>query len=247
MAELTAQAAAMDRSQPRFFFWAAVACAGIAFGGFTPTYFIPMATDSLRDVSFAVHIHGVLFFGWTLLFLLQVTLIGRGNKPLHRTLGMVGISWATAMVIFGLLVNLFANAKRFAAGDEQLAYAQTLSGGGAMIAFGALFTLAVANVRRPDWHKRLMLIATTAILGAATARLWLPVFSFERVPLWISRTTQDLPILALFVYDWRTLGRPHFVTAVFGGGMILLHLIHIPVASTEAFQAVARLWMSLAG
>jgi hypothetical protein len=247
LAESAAQPRISERPHPNFFLWAAIACVFIAFGGFTPTYFAPIATGTLRQVSFAVHVHGFLFFGWTFLFLAQITLVGTGHRSLHRTVGMVGISWATAMVIFGVLVNLLSNAHRFADGEPELAYVGLLSGTGAMIAFGSMFTLAISNVRRPDYHKRFMLLATTAILGAATGRLWLPLFDFERVPMWLWRSTQDLPILALFAYDWRTLGKPHFVTAVFGTLLVVLHLLNIPIASTEPFQAIARMWFSLAG
>lgn len=245
MAELAVQPGNMAQSHPRFFFWAAIACLLMAFGGFTPTYFAPIASGTLREVSFAVHIHGFLFFGWTILFVLQVSLIGKDRKSTHRSLGLVGISWATAMVIFGILVSLLSNAKRYHSGGTELAYIGLLSSTGAMIVFGTMFSLAIGNVRRPDWHKRFMLLATTAILGAASSRLWLPLFEFERVPMWLWRTTQDLPILALFVYDWRTLGKPHFVTGVFGTLIIVLHALNVPVASTEVFQVVARTWFGV--
>jgi len=245
MAELSAGTLTEGHTQPRFFVWMAGVCVLIAFGGFTPTYFAPIASGTLREVSLAVHVHGFLFFGWTLLFLLQATLINRGNAALHRSLGMIGISWATAMVIFGLLVSFLSNASRFESGSE-FAFIGVLSGSSAMIMFGVLVTFAIRNVRRSDWHKRLMLLATTAILGAATARLWLPVLNFEQPPMWLWRVTQDLPIAALLVYDWRTLGRPHVVTLV--GGMLLLavHILTVPVAETQAFQALAQIWFGFA-
>ena len=92
MAELTAGTLSGAQTRSRFFVWMAGFCVFVAFGGFTPTYFAPIATGTLREVSLAVHIHGFLFFGWTLLFLLQTTLINRDNKVLHRSLGMMGIS-----------------------------------------------------------------------------------------------------------------------------------------------------------
>ena len=245
MAELTA-GSFKEQTHPRFFVWMAGLCVFFAFGGFTPTYFAPIATGTLRDVSAAVHIHGILFFGWTLLFLLQTLLIGRGSTAQHRSLGMFGISWATAMVIFGLLVNLLANARRFEAGDE-VAFVFLLSGSSAMIAFATLFTLAIRNVRRPDWHKRLMLLATTVILGAATARLWMPVLDFEQPPVWLWRATQDLPIVLLAVYDWRTLGRLHRVTLIGGTAVITMHVLTGPVAMTGIFRALAETYFGLLG
>ena len=116
MAELAANANVEAHSHPRFFLWAALSCLLLAFGGFSHTYFAPMAAGTLRELSFAVHVHGFLFFGWTILFVLQVALIAKDRKSTHRSLGLMGISWATAMVIFGVLVSLLSNAKRFDSG-----------------------------------------------------------------------------------------------------------------------------------
>jgi hypothetical protein len=46
-----------------------------------------------------------------------------------------------------------------------------------IIGFGGLVAAAVANRRRPEWHKRLMITATILIISQALGRL-LPMSSF---------------------------------------------------------------------
>jgi len=44
-----------------FYFHMALACAAVAFLGFAPTYFVPMARGSLA-IPPVLHIHGIVFF-----------------------------------------------------------------------------------------------------------------------------------------------------------------------------------------
>jgi hypothetical protein len=236
MAELTSDVGHRTTSRPSFFVWMAGLCVLYAFGGFTPTYFAPLAADSLREVSPVVHIHGVLFFLWTLMFLAQTWLVSSHRTATHRTLGMAGISLATAMVVFGLIVNLLANSKRMQLGEIEAAYAFGLGGWASVIGFGSLFLLGIRNIRKPDRHKRWMLFATCMILGPAVARLWLPAFNFEQPPALLIFATVNVMFVACLVYDWRTLGKPHTVTLVGGGAVIAKQLLVPAVFTTQVWQ-----------
>jgi len=231
MAEMTSDAGHQTTTRPSFFVWMAGLCVVYAFGGFTPTYFMPLATESLRAVSPVVHIHGVLFFLWTLVFFVQTWLVSSHRTATHRTLGMAGISLATAMVVFGLIVNLLANARRIQLGEIEPAYAFGLAGWASMIGFASLFVLGIRNIRKPDRHKRWMLFATCMILGAAVGRLWLPVFNFEQPPALLIFATVDVIFIACLAYDWRTLGKPHSVTLA-GGAAVIVSQLLVPVAFT---------------
>ena len=65
MSEL-ATAALAKRRRSHFFVWMAGVCMFFAFAGFTPTYFAPIAKGTLEGISPVVHIHGLLFFSWTI-------------------------------------------------------------------------------------------------------------------------------------------------------------------------------------
>jgi len=213
-----AEASAVMRSDSewgtRFSVWIAGLCVAFAFGGFTPTYFAPMATGSLRSVHPLVHIHGVLFFGWTLLLLAQSGLAATGQLSRHRSMGLMGIAIASAMVIFGVMVSLLANGARIDSGELERGYRFGLLGFSQVAAFGVMFGVAIRNVGRREHHRRWILFATTMILPAAVARLYLPAFNFEPAPTWLVLATVNVVPLAVVMLDFRTLGRLHQATLV---------------------------------
>src|SRR3979490_2051060 len=47
-----------------FYFYMALACTAVAFLGFAPTYWLPLAKRSF-SASPVVHFHGLLFFAWS--------------------------------------------------------------------------------------------------------------------------------------------------------------------------------------
>src|SRR3982074_2670389 len=93
--------------------------------------------------------------------------------------------------------------------DEGIAFAIVpLSG---ILFFAVAFTLAVANVRRPEIHKRLMLLAGISLLDAAVARWFLTFLAPPGplgpppVPVTIAPAlVAYLLLVAAMVFDWRT-------------------------------------------
>lgn len=247
MAEVAVPANTITRARSLFYVWIAVYCSFLAFGGFTPTYFAPIAVGTLRDVTPVVHIHGFLFFAWTVMLLFQAWLVAEGRTTHHRALGLAGISLATAMVITGLIVNVHFNGRLVAEGEIERGYQGVFNGWSSMILFGSFFAFAIANIKRADYHRRLMVIATCAILSAAVSRLYLPLFDFQPVPrLWVNLTI-DLIIIAVLVNDWRTLGRPHVVTLVGGTVLVCRQLFQNQIAGTEAWGRAAEILLRIGG
>ena len=126
-----------------------------------------------------------VFFAWMLLLVYQTSLIARGRVPQHRSVGLAGISLATAMVILGLIVSLHANMERIDAGQSDRAYALGFSNTVALTAFAIMVTLAIRKRRRPASHKRLMLFATCMLLNPPVGRLYRPVFAPSPPPPWL--------------------------------------------------------------
>ena len=87
---------ARDASPARYFYLhMALACAATAFLGFAPTYFVPLANRTL-SASPVIHFHGLLFFTWSLYFVIQTWLAASGRMVNHRALGIAGVSLATS-------------------------------------------------------------------------------------------------------------------------------------------------------
>lgn len=235
-----------------FYFQMALACMATAFIGFAPTYWMPLAHRSF-SASAVIHIHGLLFFAWTLYFVFQSWLVASRQTIRHREWGILGVSFATAMSIFGVLaaVNLMKQAAALGMRDAGVAFAIVpLSG----IAFFAVtFTLAILARKRSESHKRLMLLAGISILDAAVARWFLtflaPPGAVGPPPVQVTIVPALVAYLLLvvaIVRDWRIEGRPHPVY-VFGGlTLVAIKLLNWPISTTAAWHAFAGGILALA-
>ena len=137
--------------------------------GFGVTYVVPMARQTFSAPWF-VHVHGATALGWILLFIVQAWLVGANRTRLHRQLGQVGLPIALGVWASGIATALWA-AKRDIA--EQGAAATSALGGtvSGLSVFLLLVGAAVAARRTPDWHKRLVMLATIQVLWPAFFRL----------------------------------------------------------------------------
>ena len=233
------------RSAGRFFVWMAAYCVVLTFAGFASTYWAPLAT-ARADFSPTVHIHGALFFSWMLLFVLQSCLVASRRVGVHRSLGLLGISLATAMVILGFIVSLGANLARIEAGQVARAYALGFSNSFALLAFATLFGIAVHKRREPGSHKRLMLFATSMLLNPPVGRLYRQVFAPGPPSPFAVFLTIDVIIVACLLYDVRTRGRPHRVTVVSGLVLLAFQILRFPIPRMEWWQATYDVILRLA-
>jgi hypothetical protein len=236
--------------------------AAIAFAGFAPTYLVPLAENRF-DAPALVHIHGLLFFGWTLLLVLQTRLVGRGRTDLHRALGLGGISLATAMVFTGVTMVVHHLSELTAAGQAASARAGAIVAMTQISMFAAFFAVAIANLRRPEIHKRAMLLATVNLMNAAAGRL---VLALEAMTAGMSiadfrpranagqvlvagvggALVVDLLILAAMAYDWRSRGRPHRLYVIGGACVLAVQVLRIPLAQTALGRSLTDLLLALA-
>jgi hypothetical protein len=244
---------ARDASPARYFYFnMALACAATAFLGFAPTYWVPLANRTF-SASPVIHFHGLLFFTWTLYFVFQTWLAASGRVVNHRSLGIAGVSIATAMTIFGFLASVTSmkNAAALGQTDAGIAFAIVPMSGIAF--FAVVFVLAIMNTRRPEIHKRLMLLAAISILDAAIARWFLtflappgpsgpPPVPVTIVPALVA----SLLLVVAMVRDWRSGGRVHPVYVYGTLALLAVKLLNWPVSETAAWHAFAGGILALA-
>ena len=225
----------------------------IAFGGFIPTYWAKMASGTFTGAPI-LHIHGALFFTWTLFFMVQTSLVASGRVLDHRSWGMAGISLATAMGFTVVLaaINSIQVAETMGMGDQARRFSiVSLS---ALVVFAAFFGAAIAQVRRPEVHKRLMILAMLPLMQAAMARVFATFMTPPGVigppPVFVAvppGLTIDLLLVAAIVYDWRTRGRPHPVYLIGGAILVAQQILIVPISATPAWMSAARWVESLTG
>ncbi len=245
-------------ASPYFYVWLAGLCLAIAVVGFAPTYWLPVATGRFQGAPIA-HIHGLLFTGWLVFFVVQAWLIASGRPLRHRALGLFGISLATAMVIVGLLVAIHSVMQGIALGfGEQAMRFMSVPVTG-IVVFAGLIVAAIAYVRNEDVHKRLMLVATASLLQAAVGRwfrlflappevLALPIADAPPPPVQFTigpGLVSDIPIIIGIIYDWRTRGRPHPAYLIGGGIVLLAQLGRVPLSATAAWNSMAGWLLAL--
>jgi hypothetical protein len=107
-----------------------------------------------------------------------------------------------------------------------------------MITFLILTAAAVYYRRRPEAHKRLMLLATINIVDAAIAR-W--PLAFISSTAWGYCVVTDLFILAAIAYDYASRRRLH-AAYVWGGLLVIgMQVGRELIGPTGPWQAFARL------
>lgn len=226
-----------------FYFYMALACAAVAFLGFAPTYFMPLAKGSLK-ANLSVHVHGVVFFGWSLFFVYQTWLAATGRIVRHRAMGLVGVAFATAMTIFGVqaATNALKASAAIGMAHEGIAFIIVPLAG--IVFFATVFALAAAYARDREMHKRLILLAAISILDAAIARWFMtflaPPGAAGPPPVAVTippAIVAALLIVIAMIFDWRTRGRPHRVYVIGGAIYVAMKLLSLPVSMSAPWQA----------
>jgi hypothetical protein len=226
----------------------AAVCLAVAVVGFAPTYWVPLFRGTL-DIPAISHVHAAVFYGWTLLFLLQTWLVANRKFTRHRELGVFGVAVATTMCFVGMAAAITSLKMSTADGFGTAAQAFAILPVSGIAFFAVLFTLALVKVRQLETHKRLLLVATVSLLQAAVGR-WFLLF-LAPVPLGdgpispppvfvtvLPGLISDLPIIAAMVYDRRTRGRVHPVYWIAGGALVALQILRVPLSTTAAWTAV---------
>lgn len=125
--------------------------------------------------------HGAVFSAWVIFFIFQSALIRTHNVKVHRRTGWFGVVLGSVMTVLGLstvfVVDRFNMAIFHVAAAHTIIAVQLWD----MICFTTFFWLAVLWRRKPEFHRRLFLIATCVLMSAAFGRfpqLWLSHYWF---------------------------------------------------------------------
>ncbi len=172
--------------------------------------------------------HGIALTLWFLLFLGQTLLVSSGRVRLHRSLGIAGASLATVVFALSMLVVVRSVARETSLvviGDMAL-----------LILFAILVTASIWFRRKPEVHKRLMLIASISIVAPAIAR-WPGAQSM--LPLSVVMPQLSL-YAAQIIYDVRTSRRVHRATAWGVAAYLVVVGVSIPLALSKFGHALVN-------
>jgi hypothetical protein len=187
-----------------------------------------------------LHLHGLVFTSWLLLFVTQTTLVAAHRTDIHRRLGILGGVIAVLMILVGFATAVIRAQQGATPVPRISPLAFLVVPLGDISVFAILVGASFYYRRRPDVHKRLMMLATISILAAAIARLPFAIMK-AGPPAFFGLT--DLFVIACVLYDLVTLKRIHRTTALASLFIIASQPLRLLLAGTHAWLAFAA-WLT---
>ena len=188
-------------------------------------------------------LHGSVTAAWFLTLVAQSSLVTAGRVDVHRRLGKLSMYLAAAVVVTGVAAAVIAARRPTGFIDvmdpPEVFLAIPLLG---LLQFAVFVTLAYRWRSNAQAHKRLMILATLSIIGAAIIR-WPFEFLYGASPV-PGYATFDLVALAyllpLVAWDLATLTRLHAVTLF--GGIALIAMVPLIgyVSHTDGWYVFAE-------
>ena len=223
-------------TRSRFYVGLALLIAAITLTGFAPSLYASLFQGLARP--WFIHLHAAVYVGWLLLLIVQSVIAAQGRIALHRRVGNFGIAYGCLVFVLGVIVTFAATVVHIAAGEWT-----TERGGrflalslGDMVLFAGFFGSATAYRRRPEIHKRLILLASVALMFAGAGRLW---FMGEPTNVPLLLAVWYSPVALGVVYDVVTTRRVHPVYWI-GAAVMGVWLFRVPVGQTDMWQSISE-------
>ncbi|MGQ0588599.1 MAG: hypothetical protein ACT4N8_03575 [Sphingosinicella sp.] len=211
----------------------------LALAGFWPQYFSAVTgrTPEATTRFWLIHLHAALFTVWLLLYISQAMLIMTGQARVHQRMGPWLAAYGFAIAAVGLYAaGLLANRLGQRENDFEAAAAFVFFPVIDMVYFAGFLATAVIYRRRPDLHKRAMLLATFSIAVVGLGRL-VGRTGLETVVVWQSLNLA--PLLIAIACDMFVCRKVYPILAV---GLVV-HLIRLNAehfANTEVWLPIGR-------
>lgn len=224
----------------KFFLAVSAAIPVITVVGYAPTYYLKPLFNTPPLPSPLVHAHALLMSAWIILFGVQAYLVSSKRIKLHISLGMLGISLATAMVFVGTMTAV-ASLKRgtaFPGYTPGQFFAIPIAD---MVVFPLIFAAAIYYRRDAASHKRLMLVTMLNFIGPSIARLPLP-FILDLGTFWFFGVP-NLIAFALLAGDTYRTGK---LNKAFATGVVFSFLswpVRMAIAHTAAWEQFTN-WLA---
>ncbi len=207
------------KRKSRYFLVASCLALVITFVGFFKTFILPFARGSFSAPA-VVYVHGGLLFLWTALLVMQSLLIQKRKVHLHRRLGFVSLGLVPCVMISTMAVGVYVLKRDLALGGGQVAISSLIGAFTSPLIFAGLVAAAIVYRRRPEFHKRLMLLAMIAIIWPTFFRFrhYFPSVAHPEVVFAV--ILPDCMLLVAMLWEKLTIGRVHVVYLTVGSALI---------------------------
>jgi hypothetical protein len=220
-----------------FFVLFSLALVTLVVTAFRRTLFATIALHTFVEPWF-VYVHGALLLSWFGLLIIQSAFAASGYVSIHRRVGLYGMLVVPLIGLSTIQVVVFA-ARRDASDGSANEPITNLFGELLDVAlFMGLAATAFILRRHPQTHKRLVLIATLVVIGAAVGRIPMLGEYPNTVTFALLAT-----VAARDIIKRRSL---HAATLCGGLALITASLIETPIGQTTAWHQLARWILSRA-
>ena len=152
----------------RFYFGMSLLIAAVVVYGFSFTVNRNLIhPPSARP--WVLYVHAAVFSGWLLFFIVQSALVQTRKVAVHRRLGWFGLALGVAIPIVGVATALAMSRLHWSEhkpGEPAFLIVPLWD----MVSFTTCFALAFRWRTKPEFHRRLMLMASCGLTAAAFGR-----------------------------------------------------------------------------
>jgi hypothetical protein len=187
-----------------FYFCMSLVMAGIVVWGFSRTVDTNLFHAN-PPRPWLLWIHATAFSTWVVFFIVQSSLVRTRKVNVHRFLGWFGAGLATLMVVLGCTIAVVMARFDTVVLHQKGADAFLSVPFADMAIFGVCIALAIYWRKRPEYHRRLLFIASCELMDAAIGRF---DFLFNHNLFYPGL---DLLIVLGMLRDWMVDGRVHKV------------------------------------
>lgn len=207
----------------------------VAFVGFWANYYGRIFTGTVTTAPI-IQFHAAIFIGWLLLVTTQAVLAARGRRALHMRVGNYVMGYGVVVAVVGVIATFAAFEMHLLAGNSQKARTQLFIGLTDIATFMPFLAAAWLYRRRPEVHKRLIIVATCTLLIAPVHRMsWFlggpPPPVVPVLLIWMA------PIYAGMAYDWLTRRIVHPVYLIGIVAIVYMKFWRIPIYQSKAWGA----------
>jgi len=118
-----------------------------------------------------LYLHGIVFFGWVIFFIIQAALVRVHKVKVHRMLGWFGVTLGVVIPVLGMWTSIAMDRfEIFHLHIRQFSPFLALQIHD-LAAFAIFLALAIVWRKKPEFHRRTILLASCMLTGAAFARL----------------------------------------------------------------------------
>jgi len=152
-----------------FYFFMSLLIGVLVVYGFSRTVDKNLIHPAVRR-PFLLYIHAVVFGGWVVFYMLQSTLVRTRNVGLHRRIGWFGAALGVVIPVLGISTAITMSRFNMVQLHQTGAAAFLMVPLFDIFAFSVPFALGIYWRKKPELHRRLLLVASCALTAAAFGR-----------------------------------------------------------------------------